>query len=459
MNQQQMKNNTHFLKKLTVLIALMAGVLPVSAQIYPAKTNDFILPGGPYANVENTGAAISECSGCAQGVAHAYTWDGDSPGIAVYEPGMGVFIQPLPSGSWDPDIVFGLDGTSGVVVNEKGTSIEFRTFTYSPGVLTLSTPKLVHANAHHPNIDNPTDSISRDPVVIVFETSVGSSDLKYAEGTLTGGFGTSLPVLNIGLTQGGKIIDRFRPDVQVYDDQKYLFVAQGIDSTTGNDCVDLFKIGILLTGFSTGNILLSGVVAHPRIDGVVDQPGLTYAYSVTYKDHNSIRHGMQSAPVTALQPAGSASGTPAIAYSGDYHDAVWPTDAVAAPNYDLIGKGFTASTPDTFYKELNEVSTSGVMAKWAVSIAGLVNFNYAACWATTEDIYYKEATVATTAYKKENQVSKVFEIAVYSTSGQLIKKSNTQEGEKLLSELPSGLYVIIKKNNFNEIIEVQKIIK
>ena len=168
---------------------------------------------------------------------------------------------------------------------------------------------------------------------------------------------------------------------------------------------------------------------------------------------------MQSAPVTALQPAGSVSGTPAIAYSGDYHDAVWPTDAVAAPNYDFIGKGFTASTPDTFYKELNEVSTSGVMDKWAVSIAGLVNFNYAACWATTEDIYYKEATVATTAYKKENQVSEVFEIAVYSTSGQLIKKSNTQEGEKLLSGLPNGLYVIIKKNNFNEIIEVQKIIK
>jgi hypothetical protein len=317
----------------------------------------------------------------------------------------------------------------------------------------------VHANAHHPNIDNPTDSISRDPVVIVFETSVGSSDLKYAEGTLTGGFGTSLGVLKTGLTQGATILNRFRPDVQVYDDQKYLFVAQGIDSITGNDCIDLFDYSTFLNGFSLGNILLSGIIAHPRIDGVVDQVGLTYAYSVTYKDHNSIRHGMQSAAVTALQPTGSASGKPAIAYSGDYHDAVWPTDAVAAPNYDLIGKGFFASTPDTFYKELNEVSTSGVMDKWAVSIAGLVNFDYAACWATTEDFYYKEATVASANYKKQNQVTEIFEIAVYSTSGQMIKKGNSQEIKILLSELPSGLYVIIKKNNFNEIIEVQKIIK
>jgi len=454
-----MKNNTHFLKTLTVLVALMAGVLPVSGQIYPAKTNDFILPGGPYANVENTGAAISECSGCAQGVAHAYTWDGDSPGIAVYEPGMGVFIQPLPSGSWDPDIVFGLDGTSGVVVNEKGTGIEFRTFTYSPGVLTLSTPKLVHANAHHPNIDNPTDSISRDPVVIVFETSVGSSDLKYAEGTLTGGFGTSLGVPNTGLTQGATILNRFRPDVQVYDDQKYLFVAQGIDSITGNDCIDLFDYNTVLSGFTSGNNLPSNVITHPRIDGVVDQNGLTYAYSVTYEVHDSIRHGMQGVAIINLQPACSSSKDPAIAYSGDYHDAVWPTDAVASPNYDLIGKGFTASTPDTFYKELNEVSTSGLIDKWAVSIAGLREYNYASCWATTEDIYYKEATVATTAYKKENQVTEVFEIVVYSTSGQMIKKSNIQDIEKLLAELPHGQFIIIRTNKFNEIIDFQKIIK
>jgi hypothetical protein len=89
----------------------------------------------------------------------------------------------------------------------------------------------------------------------------------------------------------------------------------------------------------------------------------------------------------------------------------------------------------------------------------LVNFDYAACWATTEDIYFKEAYDASTTYKKENQVSEVFEIAVYSTSGQMIKKGNSQEIKILLSELPSGLYVIIKKNNFNEIIEVQKIIK
>jgi hypothetical protein len=41
----------------------------------------------------------------------------------------------------------------------------------------------------------------------------------------------------------------------------------------------------------------------------------------------------------------------------------------------------------------------------------------------------------------------------------MIKKGNSQEIKILLSELPSGLYVIIKKNNFNEIIEVQKVIK
>ena len=453
-----MKNNTHFLKKLTVLIVLFGAVQPVSGQIYPAKTIDLIIPGGPYSDVQNTGAAISECSGCKQGVAHAYTWDGNNPGIAVYEPGAGVYVQTLPSGAWDPDIVFGLDGTSGVVVYELFGGVEYKTFTYTPGIVTLGTSTLVHNNAHHPNIDNPTDCGSRNPAVIVFESAGSTSDLEYCEGTLSGGFGKNLPVPQFGLSQQCNISSRYRPDLQVFDYKKYLFVAQGIDSAS-NHCVDLFDVTTFLDGFTTGNILLSGVVAHPRIDGVVDQVGLTYAYSVTYKDHNSIRHGMQDTIVTALQPIGTLSDKPAIAYNGDYHDVVWPSDAVASPNMDLIGKGFFADLPDIFYKELNDVTTSGNVNKRAVSLAGRCEYNYASCWATDENIYYKEAIAIDSNYKKGPETDDEYQMFVYNLTGQLINQGRGADKDDVFNDLPKGIYIVVKINRFNKIIEVQKLLK
>jgi len=454
-----MKKSSSFLKCAALLFACAGTNLPVAAQIYPAKTIDLVIPGGPYSDVQNTGAAITECSGCAQGVAHAYTWDGNNPGIAVYEPGAGVYVQSLPSGAWDPDIVFGLDGTSGVVVYELNGGVEYNTFTYTPGVLIMGSSKVLHTNAHHPNIDNPTDCGSRDPAVIVFETMGGGPDLKYTVGTLTGGFGTSSAVSKTGLTQSGAILDRFRPDVQVYDFKKYLFVAQGIDSLTGNDCIDLFDEGTSLQGFQSGNILLSGVVAHPRIDGVVDQVGLTYAYSVTYKDHNSIRHGMQDTIVTALQPISTLSDKPAIAYNGDYHDVVWPSDAVASPNMDLIGKGFFADLPDSFYKELNDVTTSGSVNKRAVSIAGRCEYNYASCWAADENIYYKEAIAIDSNYKKDPESDDEYQMFVYNPTGQLINQGRGAEKEDVFNDLPKGIYIVVKINRFNKIIEVQKLLK
>jgi hypothetical protein len=115
------------------------------------------MPGGAYSNVQNTGAGISQCSFCAQSVVHAYTWDGDNPSIAVYEPGNGTFLQALPMGAMDPDIVIGNDGNSGVVVYELNGDVEYSTFTYSPGAIGLMAPVVLVNNAGHPNIDVSSD--------------------------------------------------------------------------------------------------------------------------------------------------------------------------------------------------------------------------------------------------------------------------------------------------------------
>ena len=74
------------MNKITLQLVFTLFCIPAVAQIHPSTTTDLVMPGGQYTNDLNTGAAISECSSCAQSVVHAYTWDDDSPGFAFQGP-------------------------------------------------------------------------------------------------------------------------------------------------------------------------------------------------------------------------------------------------------------------------------------------------------------------------------------------------------------------------------------
>jgi hypothetical protein len=265
-----------------------------------------------------------------------------------------------------------------------------------------------------------------------------------------GSFGGSLSINPIGLSQNNSIIDRVRPDVQVYSSKEIVFTAQGYDPMAPSDCIDLFINSGSLIGFFSGNLLLPGVIAHPRIDGVVPNPGLSYAYSVVYKDHNSIRHGLQNQVVTSIQPLGSLSGSPAVAFSGDYHDAIWPSDAVAAPIYDGLGRGFSGGIVDPFFKEVNDASTTGLFDK-AFSIAGSCENAYAMCWAGDDQIYYKQANAfGNPSYKTEPTNWSSFEL--FNLAGQCLVTGSANDYSSKYGLLPHGLYIeVYYDSNNNEV--------
>lgn len=427
------------MKKRIYSLLMLTGCLAHAQPINPASTTDLIMPGGSYRNVQNTGAGISACSFCTQNVVHAYTWDGDNPSIAVYEPGNGTFLQPLPAGATDPDIVIGNDGNNGVVVYELNGDVEYSTFTYSPGAIGLNAPIVLVNNAGHPNIDSPSNCAEDLTAVVVYERYT-VNDIEYSTGTLMGSFGGSSSINSVGLTQNNPIQDRVRPDVQVYSSKEIVFTAQGYDPMAPSDCIDLFINSGSLIGFFSGNLLLPGVIAHPRIDGVVPNPGLSYAYSVVYKDHNSIRHGLQNQVVTSIQPLGSLSGNPAVAFSGDYHDAIWPSDAVAAPIYDGLGRGFSGGIVDPYFKEVNDGSTTGLFDKDAFSIAGSCENAYAMCWAGDDQIYYKQANAfGNPSYKTEPTKWSSFEL--FNLAGQCLVTGSANDYSTKVGLLPQGLYI------------------
>jgi len=445
------------MNKITLQLVFTLFCIPAVAQIHPSTTTDLVMPGGPYMNVLNTGAAISECSSCSQSVVHAYTWDGDSPGFAVYEPGLGTFVYGLPGGATDPDIVIGNDGYNGVVVYELNGGVEYQSFTYSSGNISLVSLKILSTNAQHPNIDNPNDCESTNPSVIVYEDLNAPANIYYSVGTLNGLFNVPIAVPNQGLSTGVALVNRKYPDVQVYQANKYLFVSTGTD-LIGNNYVDLFDFGTGLNGFTSGNALLPGVNAKPRIDGVVANPVLDYAYAVTYHDHNSVRHGFQNQAISTLQ--GASSGDPAIAYTGDFHDAVWPSDLVNSPNFDVIGKGFNALTPDALYKELNDPLTSGKFDKWAVSIAGSCNLDYAVCWVGDNEIYYKQAnTGGSSSYKMQPNFENLAQVDIYNIHGQLIKSCKAEEFDDVYLSLPHSVYIINKIDNLGQLLSAEKVVK
>jgi hypothetical protein len=421
-------------------ILMFMGYLAHAQPINPASTIDLVMPGGSYRNVANTGAGISQCSFCAQNVVHAYTWDGDNPSIAVYEPGNGTFLQALPAGATDPDIVIGNDGNNGVVVYELNGDVEYSTFTYSPGAIGLNAPIVLVNNAGHPNIDLSSDCDKDNTTVIVFD-DYSNNDIYYSQGTLLGTFGGPILVDQIGRTQSVVLLNRKHPDVQVYGFGNYLFTSQGYDPFAFSDCIDVFRSSTgSLIGFSSGNLLLPNLKVHPRIDGVVPNPGLSYAYSVVYKDHNSIRHGLQNQAVTSIQPLGSISGRPAVAFSGDYHDAIWPSDAVSAPNYDGLGRGFTGGAMNTFFKEVNDGSSTGLFDKDAFSIAGSCENAYAMCWAGDDQIYYKQANAfGNPNYKTEPTKWNRFEL--FNFTGQCVATGSAYDYATKVGLLPQGLYI------------------
>ena len=428
------------MKKKIYTILMFTGYLAHAQPINPASTIDFIMPGGSYRNVANTGAGISQCSFCAQSVVHAYSWDGDNPSIAIYEPGNGTFLQALPAGATDPDIVIGNDGNNGVVVYELNGDIEYSTFTYSPGAIGFNLPIVLVNNAGHPNIDVSSDCDKDITTVIVFD-DYSNNDIYFSQGTLFGAFGSTTLVTTTGLSQGVGLINRKHPDVQVYGFGNYLFTSQGYDPFAFSECVDLFLAStISFLGFSSGNLLLPNLNVHPRIDGVVPNPGLNYAYSVVYKDHNSIRHGLQNQAVTTIQPIGSLSGRPAVAFSGDFHDAIWPSDAISAPNYDGLGRGFSGGVMDLFFKEVNDGSTTGLFDKDAFSIAGSCENAYAMCWAGDDQIYYKQANAfGNPNYKTEPTKWNRFEL--FNFAGQCVATGSANDYSTKVGLLPQGLYI------------------
>ena len=428
------------MKKKIYTILMFTGYLAHAQPINPASTIDLVMPGGSYRNVANTGAGISQCSFCAQSVVHAYTWDGDNPSIAIYEPGNGTFLQALPAGATDPDIVIGNDGNNGVVVYELNGDVEYSTFTYSPSAIGLNAPIVLVNNAGHPNIDSPSNCTEDLTAVVVYERYT-INDIEYSTGTLMGSFGGSSSINPVGLTQTNPIQDRVRPDVQVYSSKEIIFTAQGYDPVVLSDCIDVFRPSTgSLIGFSSGNLLLPGVISHPRIDGVVPNPGINYAYSVVYKDHNSIRHGLQNQAVTSIQPLGSLSGRPAVAFSGDYHDAIWPSDAVSSPNYDGLGRGFTGGVMNTFFKEVNDGSTTGLFDKDAFSIAGSCENAYAMCWAGDDQIYYKQANAfGNPNYKTEPTKWNRFEL--FNFTGQCVATGSAYDYATKVGLLPQGPYI------------------
>ncbi len=444
------------MKRKIYTLIMLSGHWVFAQPINPASTVDLLMPGGAYLNVQNTGAGISQCSFCAQSVVHAYTWDGDNPSIAVYEPGNGTFLQPLPVGATDPDIVIGNDGNNGVVVYELNGDVEYSTFTYSPGAIGLGAPVVLVTNAGHPNIDVSSDCDKDITTVIVFDDYT-NNNIYYSQGTLLGAFGGTTLVNTLGLSQGVGLINRKHPDVQVNSLGNYLFTSQGYDPVQLSDCVDLFLASTAsFIGFTSGNLLLPNLKVHPRIDGVVPNPGLSYAYSVVYKDHDSIRHGLQGQPVSSIQPLGSLSGRPAVAFSGDYHDAIWPSDAVSAPNYDGLGRGFTGGVMNTFFKEVNDGSSTGLFDKDAFSIAGSCENAYAMCWAGDDQIYYKQANAfGNPNYKAEPTKWKRFEL--FNLAGQCLATGSVNDYSTKYALLPHGLYIVVYYDSNNNEVNRSKV--
>lgn len=467
--------------------------------INPSVTPDFVLPGGPYTNVENTGADLSVCLshlGSCTVDAQAFCWDGDNPGIATTYSAPGtVEILSLPAGAHDPDIVFTSGGTLGMVVFELGNDVLYQTFTNLPGggSLAWSGSGTVQSNASHPNIDRLYECEGyQEQVVVVYEDNT-LNDIAYKEGLVASGSfpvtSTQVPLANFLHAGSPTPQARFHPDVAVlypansanpYDifftcvnvDAANNFYVEGYwDNTPSN------PPGLNLA--ATGPVsMMNPDQTHPRIDGILAAPVYNYNLSVTYHSDDQIYQSFNNhLPFTpAIHPAGANfNELPAVAYGGDYSAVIWASDALGGR--DIIGQEWSGSARDPFYQEATSPPRSTVTTNFYPSIAGNCTGSgtYAMCWydPDTEDIIFKYANMATTAFKRDPEdlndpksgedpftVFPTFinkdhfdlnpwlqdsELYFYDLQGQLVLNA-TAGSTKNLASLPGGIYVVMIKS-------------
>ncbi len=418
--------------------------------IHPAVTSDRLMPGGTYAEVENTGADQVMCLTCPEKVAHAYCWDGDRPGIATWVPGsvIGEEIAMLPPGAHDPDIVYGFKGTVGMVVYRLDGDIMYQTFTNAVGGGALSLnpiPVLLHTDGDHPNIDKKHDCIGEALDVVVVFTNYNTSvagDILYTKGVFSGSFGAKKMIDDRAAGfLSRKYVNRMNPDVcwiVTLNSDYLLFTAPGIHVPTNTWQVDVFQRSspmpsVLMNAPITAGPVIIGAqgsdMVRPRIDGFSDLTGLAHAYAVTYADDNKVYHAFQSSSWNVISPFNTTNELPAIAYNGENHDVIWSSDGNGAM-LDILGRGHIGSTIEPNFKEGNSIL--GSFTKHYPSIAGLCNSTYAMCWwGSDNNMYHKKAIGgAAPNYKKGNNgaggLSAVLPDVITSEGLAMLESVNTQ---------------------------------
>lgn len=329
-----------------------------SQTIHPLVTPQQVLPFGPYPNVQNTGAFLAPVeAGTKSPLRSAFCWDGDEPGIAVVEhDNLSVDIASLPQNINDPDIVFGVGASKGVVTYEVSGQIVYQTFTYSNGNISLGNMVPLAAGTH-PNIDKQHDCEEfTEEAVIVYENP--SQEIFYSEGNLGGNFGTPIIVPSIN----NSYATRIRPDVAFLGKSApptFVFSFIGTDNN-GDHFVDNdrdIKVNPPIPFINRRQI--SNIPnTHPRIDGVLDgnySSSIAYYYQVTYHEGSTIWEANNGQNITDLSTITSVNELPAVAYSGDFSDIIYTTNEVGG--LELLGKEYVQGNAASGFKQL--ASTTG----------------------------------------------------------------------------------------------------
>ncbi|GCD76519.1 hypothetical protein JCM31826_00010 [Thermaurantimonas aggregans] len=343
-----------------------------------------MMPGGPYPNVQYTGADQCWCPTCPQNVAQVYCWDGDNPGIAYYVPGSGnpPQVLSLPIGAHDPDIIVGREGVWGYVVYELGTDIVLHEFTCSPPVaatLSLGSATILSTNGRHPNIDREIDcEFSGSKVAVVYQNLTGIPDLEYYEGTFNSSFNGPLTITNLSTPINSPIrsyVNRTNPDINLIkfnNDFIYQFTFCGYENNIYYDnMVDYVHetSSIIGTNIFAPEIPLSINNLYdvkPRIDGnliIFDPPQYVYtdqSYIITVESNNQIfySHANALSPSwTDINISGTFAQKPAIAVHGDFADIIWSNNFHGKIN--ILGTEIHGTIHSSIYKDGNVNITSG----------------------------------------------------------------------------------------------------
>lgn len=444
------------------------------------------LPLGPYPNVKNTGAFMSESG---TNVASAFCWDGDVPGIAVVDHSDLTFAKVnLPDGISDPDIVFGAEATKGVVAYTINEEIRYQTFAYSNGQINLDPPVFL-AIGIHPNIDKQHDcgeNVTED-VVLVFDNL--NQDIEYSEGNLNGNFNAPNPVpATSGPNNTVNYDQRLRPDVAFLGKQApgtLIFTYVGEDNGNYYVHTDRMRPGPTTSVENTQQspALVALDNTHPRIDGVLNwnAGSLDYYYQVVYHTENKIYEANNDEFFTITYQQGNKNEFPAVAYSGDHADIIWVTDNLPGSTLEILGKEFFEGTPNPDLKALtaNPNASGGGSGGCASSGDNIVPSidghcggvdEYIAFWynGNSQSLRFKFAkSEGADNYKRGGGQSspskapnllpeyinrgnftmpeypKDYQMDIFNLSGQLVAHCHLSDFKRELSGLKSGSYVLI----------------